>query len=156
MPTFFIGLAVLVGPYPLLDKPEDDTTMLTKDEIAVVEETNKERKAAKLPAFKVSVALLTMAREHSATQARLMKMDHDLDGKTFEDRLKASKYPFRRAGENVAAGQETPKDVLVSWMNSPGHKANILNDEFEEIGVAVEVANDGTRYWTQVFGAKRK
>ncbi len=156
MQTLLLGLAAVVGPFALLDKPEAGTPMLTKDEIAIVEATNEERKAAKLPAFKVSLALLTMARDHSATQARLMKMDHELEGVTFEDRLKASKYPFRRAGENVAMGQDTPKAVLEGWMNSPGHKANIVNEEFEEIGVAVAIAKDGTKYWTQVFGAKRK
>jgi uncharacterized protein YkwD len=130
---------------------EDGKPMLTDDEVAIVEATNKERKAAGLPPFKVSVAMMKMARDHSATQARLRQLGHDLDGKTFQDRAKASGYRFRRIGENVAEGYPTPKASVEGWMGSPGHKANILNKEFTVIGVAVVAAKDGTTYWTQVF-----
>jgi uncharacterized protein YkwD len=130
---------------------QDPLSMLTPDEVAVVEATNAERKAAGLPAFKVSLAMMKLAREHSAHMARLKQLGHDLPGSTFQDRVKASGYPYRRIGENVAEGYPTPKEAVKGWMESPGHKANILNGEFTVIGVGTAAAKDGTKYWTQVF-----
>lgn len=54
------------------------------------------------------------------------------------------------SGENIAAGQKTPESVMNSWMNSPGHRANILNGNFNKIGVG-EYEKDGTHYWVQLF-----
>lgn len=59
---------------------------------------------------------------------------------------------YRTAGENIAMGQKTPAEVMKAWMNSPGHRANILNPAFKEIGVGL--AKDGTLYWTQMFIAR--
>ncbi|MCM8711722.1 SafA/ExsA family spore coat assembly protein [Clostridium sp. SYSU_GA19001] len=59
---------------------------------------------------------------------------------------------YRTAGENIAMGQRTPQEVMTAWMNSPGHRANILKAEYTEIGVGV--AKDGSIYWTQMFIAK--
>ncbi|MGL5944276.1 MAG: CAP domain-containing protein [Waterburya sp.] len=59
-------------------------------------------------------------------------------------------YQYSNLGENVAQGQTTPTDVLDSWMNSSGHRENILNPNFTEIGVGYE-----NNYWTQVFGRPR-
>lgn len=59
------------------------------------------------------------------------------------------KYSY--AGENIAMGQRTPKEVVQAWMNSPGHRSNILNKNFTEIGVGVSKDTNGTPYWTQMF-----
>lgn len=59
---------------------------------------------------------------------------------------------YRTAGENIAMGQRTPQEVMNAWMNSPGHRANILKPDYKEIGVGV--AKDGTIYWTQMFIAR--
>jgi uncharacterized protein YkwD len=149
-------LPLLCSAAALAVVAEDPSAMLTPTEVAIVEATNKERAAAGLPAFKVSLAMLKMARDHSANQAKLGQMGHDLPGSTFVERAKASGYRYRRIGENVAAGQETAKEVVEGWMGSEGHKANILNKEFTVIGVAVAAAKDGTRYWTQVFADPMK
>jgi uncharacterized protein YkwD len=130
--------------------------VLTPDERAALDLTNKERKEAGLPALKPHPALTRMARSHSATMARLDKLGHDVGGATFEDRIKGSGYKFRAAGENVGQGYDTPKAAVEGWMNSPPHKANILNEEFTEIGIGAARAEDGTRYWTQVFAAPLK
>lgn len=58
---------------------------------------------------------------------------------------------FYAAGENIAKGQPTPQAVMQAWMNSPGHRANILNPQFNEIGVGIAKASNGTIYWTQEF-----
>lgn len=58
---------------------------------------------------------------------------------------------FSAAAENIAYGQRTPSEVMNSWMNSPGHRANILNRSFTHIGVGAAKAANGTVYWTQMF-----
>jgi uncharacterized YkwD family protein/spore coat assembly protein SafA len=58
---------------------------------------------------------------------------------------------YMAAGENIAMGQQTPAAVMSSWMNSPGHRSNILSKNFTEIGVGVAKSKSGTIYWTQMF-----
>jgi len=60
---------------------------------------------------------------------------------------------YRHAGENVAMGFGTPEAVMKGWMESPGHRDNILNGDYEKIGVGVVVGADKTYYWTQLFMA---
>ncbi|HEX2035276.1 MAG TPA: CAP domain-containing protein [Chloroflexota bacterium] len=55
-------------------------------------------------------------------------------------------------GENLAGGQETPEEVVSRWMDSPGHRANILNPQFTEIGAGLAYGGPYQRNWTQVFG----
>jgi uncharacterized YkwD family protein/spore coat assembly protein SafA len=65
------------------------------------------------------------------------------------DMMKKFGFKFYSAGENIAMGQRTPQEVMNGWMNSPGHRANILKADFKEIGVGL--ARDGSMYWTQMF-----
>jgi uncharacterized protein YkwD len=58
---------------------------------------------------------------------------------------------FTAAGENIAYGQRTPEEVMNAWMNSSGHRANILNPSYNQIGVGVAKSANGTFYWTQEF-----
>ncbi|MFT8315497.1 MAG: CAP domain-containing protein [Clostridium sp.] len=67
------------------------------------------------------------------------------------DMMKKFGINYTAAGENIAYGQKTPADVMNSWMNSPGHRANILNSNFTEIGVGVAKDKNGTPYWVQMF-----
>jgi len=61
---------------------------------------------------------------------------------------------YRTAGENIAAGQQTPQEVVTAWMNSPGHRANILNKSFTHIGVGYAKGGSYGHYWTQMFIGK--
>lgn len=58
---------------------------------------------------------------------------------------------YSAAGENIAMGQSTPQAVVQSWMNSSGHRANILSANFTEIGVGYAKGGTGGHYWTQLF-----
>ncbi len=58
---------------------------------------------------------------------------------------------YRGAGENIAMGQQNAQEVMNDWMNSEGHRANILNSSFKNIGVGVAKGADGRYYWTQMF-----
>jgi uncharacterized protein (TIGR03000 family) len=131
-------------------KARPDT--FARQEKEVVERTNQERKKAGLPPLQVNAKLSRAAREHSANMARLDRLDHMLEGKGPGERLAAVGYQSFGWGENCAAGQRTPEEALASWMQSPGHRGNILNGNYTEIGVGIAANERGGLYWTQVFG----
>ena len=71
-------------------------------------------------------------------------------GASFSSALNESGVTYLRAGENIASGQKSASEVVNAWMNSPGHRANILNSSYSRIGSA-SVNIDGTLYWVQLF-----
>ena len=71
-------------------------------------------------------------------------------GASFSSALSESGVSYLRAGENIASGQKSASEVVNAWMNSPGHRANILNSSYSRIGSA-SVKIDGTLYWVQLF-----
>jgi uncharacterized protein YkwD len=75
------------------------------------------------------------------------------DGVEFSTRITNAGYRWSGAGENIAKGQRTAADVMNSWMNSAGHKANILNCGFKNIGVGVAADTQGSLVWTQNFAS---
>jgi len=128
---------------------------LSDVEQAVIDATNVERKDKKLVALTMSPKLMAAARAHAAAMAKQDMLAHELDGDNADKRVATAGYKYSHLGENIAWNQKTAKDALAAWMDSEGHRKNILNDEFTEIGVAA-VANDkGELYWCQVFGKPR-
>ncbi|MFF5179039.1 CAP domain-containing protein [Micromonospora sp. NPDC000316] len=120
----------------------------------VVDLVNAERAKAGCKALSIDDKLMTAAQRHSQDQADHRKMSHDgSDGSNPGVRLDRVGYTWRTYGENVAWNQQTPAAVMKAWMNSSGHKANILNCAFTEIGVGIASSNGP--YWTQVFAAPR-
>lgn len=73
------------------------------------------------------------------------------DGSNFATALKEQNVSYRSAGENIAYGQQTPEAVMKAWMNSSGHRANIMNPNFTTIGVGYYENANGTDYWCQLF-----
>ena len=71
-------------------------------------------------------------------------------GASFSSALSESGVSYLRAGESIASGQKSAFEVVNAWMNSPGHRANILNSSYSRIGSA-SVNIDGTLYWVQLF-----
>ncbi len=126
---------------------------LTDDLATLIELTNVERTKQGLAALTPDATLMSVARGHSDNQARLNTMAHTLEGVTFFQRIEQAGYRYRAVGENVAAGQRTPAEAVRDWMNSPGHRANILNAQFTQIGVGIaKSATTGMLYYTQNFG----
>ncbi|MEU8212802.1 CAP domain-containing protein [Micromonospora sp. NPDC049044] len=120
----------------------------------VVDLVNAERAKAGCAALGIDDKLMTAAQKHSQDQADHKNMSHTgSDGSNAGDRLDRVGYTWRTYGENVAWNQQTPAAVMDAWMNSSGHRANILNCAFTEIGVGI--ANSNGPYWTQVFAAPR-
>jgi uncharacterized protein YkwD len=129
------------------------STAQSGDENKVVEITNQERAAAGCGPVKVNTKLASAARLHSQDQAEHNNMSHTgSDGSSPWQRSERAGYT-NAIGENVAAGYRTPAAVMDGWMNSDGHRANILNCDAKAIGVGLAYASNGTPYWTQMFGS---
>ncbi|MEU6271971.1 sigma-70 family RNA polymerase sigma factor [Streptomyces populi] len=120
----------------------------------VVALVNKERAAAGCGPVTEDPQLEDAAQAHSADMAARDFFEHtNPDGADPGERITAAGYRWSTYGENIAMGQQTPAAVMDSWMNSPGHRANILNCSFKNIGVGVHKGSGGP-WWTQDFGAK--
>ncbi|ODA69342.1 MULTISPECIES: CAP domain-containing protein [unclassified Streptomyces] len=119
----------------------------------VVELVNAERGKVGCSPVKVNPTLTEAAQDHSDDMAASGSMSHTgSDGSSPADRITRAGYNWSTYGENVAYGYSTPEQVMAGWMASPGHKENILNCAFEEIGVGLAQPGD---YWTQNFGTAR-
>ncbi|MET3699881.1 uncharacterized YkwD family protein [Bacillus oleivorans] len=115
----------------------------------VVDLVNQERAKAGLPSLKLNAELSRVARFKSQDMHDRRYFDHNSPtyGSPFT-MMRNFGISYRSAGENIAYGQRTPQEVVNAWMNSSGHRANILNSSFTDIGVGYVA--DGN-YWTQMF-----
>ncbi|WP_037851589.1 CAP domain-containing protein [Streptomyces sp. NRRL S-340] len=133
--------------------PQTGTTAPTAVAAQVLELVNAERAKAGCSALTADPTLAAAAQAHSEDMAAHQNMSHTgSDGSAPGDRITAAGYAWSTYGENVAYGYSTPEQVMAAWMASPGHKANILNCSFKEIGVGL--AQPGA-YWTQDFATSR-
>ncbi|MEU5179011.1 sigma-70 family RNA polymerase sigma factor [Streptomyces longwoodensis] len=115
---------------------------------------NQERKTAGCAPLTTNDRLRDAAQAHSDDMAARDFFDHvNPDGTDPGRRITAAGYRWSTYGENIAKGQQTARSVMTSWMNSPGHRANILNCAFKNLGVGVH-RGDGGPYWTQDFGTR--
>ncbi|WP_149087025.1 CAP domain-containing protein [Pseudomonas prosekii] len=97
------------------------------------------------------------AEAHSRDMANNNYFDHkDRNGGTPGDRAELAGYSYQQIGENIAAGQDTIRKVVDGWIGSPGHCANLMNPQFQELGAAyaVDPKSDSGIYWTAMFGAQ--
>ena len=125
----------------------------------VLQLLNRERSRQGLSALTANPLLQEAARNHSADMALQDFFSHTgADGSDFTDRIEDTGFSITgMSGENIAAGYTTPEAVVQGWMDSPGHRENILNPEFTQIGIGhYFLENDtGTQnwnhYWTNVF-----
>jgi len=127
---------------------------LAGQETEVIRLVNVERDKAGCGPVKLNTKLRTAIRLHVQELGRHgdLYISHvSDDGRSFVDRAKAQGYADP-GGENVARGQRNAADVMNSWMNSEGHRANILNCDFKAIGAGVAQGVDGTLVWGQLFG----
>jgi uncharacterized YkwD family protein len=133
-------------------KPAAETGELSQYEQKVVELTNQERAKQGLPALEVDAELSKVAKEKSRDMQANNYFSHDSPtyGSPF-DMMKQFGVEYSAAGENIAMGQPTPEEVVQAWMNSDGHRKNILSSNYTHIGVGY--VEDG-HYWTQQFISK--
>lgn len=134
---------------PAPDQPGTDGS---QDAFAneVVRLVNEERAKAGLPALTVDRGAA------SAAQVRAKEIERSFshtrpDGSSFNSALTEAGVNFSGSGENIAYGQNSPEKVMEGWMNSSGHRANILNSSYTSIGVGHYQNTSGVNYWTQLF-----
>jgi uncharacterized protein YkwD len=128
------------------------TSGLSAQAAEVLKLTNAERAKAGCKALSADSRLTAAAQAHSADMAKNNYFSHDSQNGTSPfDRMKKQGYTFRAAAENIAYGQPTAASVLDAWMKSPGHKTNILNCTYTQIGIGYALRGE-TPYWTQNFG----
>ncbi len=113
-------------------KESDDIRTIEKN---IVEYTNRERQRRGMRPLKLDVKLIDSARDHAQWMASRRSLQH-------------TKRPV---GENIAMGQRSSKEAVNDWMNSKGHRANILNPSYTRIGAAAYKTKDGTIFWCQQF-----
>ncbi|MGK4585544.1 sigma-70 family RNA polymerase sigma factor [Kitasatospora sp. HPMI-4] len=119
----------------------------------VIDLVNVERAKAGCKPVRSNSRLQSAAQGQSDDMSARNFFDHtNPDGAGPQSRIDAAGYQWSTWGENIAHGQSSPADVMDSWMHSPGHRANILNCAFTELGVGVHQGGSGGPYWTQDFG----
>ncbi|MEM9114894.1 MAG: CAP domain-containing protein [Myxococcota bacterium] len=122
-------------------------------ELDVIGLANEARIAAGRGAMDCVPDLVEVARAHSQDMCDRNYFAHtNLEDESPFDRMRTSGVRFRAAAENIARGQATPEVVHRAWMNSAGHRQNIMNGTYGRVGVGYVRCSDGQpHYWTQVF-----
>ena len=138
----------LIYPGQILTIPQIEASVLSFEE-EVVRLTNEKRAAYGLPALTINWELSRVARYKSQDMHDIGYFSHTSPtyGSPFE-MMKDFGISYRAAGENIARGQTTPAMVVNAWWNSSGHRQNMLNASYTQIGVGYVA--DG-HYWTQMF-----
>jgi uncharacterized YkwD family protein/spore coat assembly protein SafA len=160
-----VGLSEIIAANPQFKNPSmiypgqkvyipvlDDVKQIENE---VVRLTNQQRAKYGLPPLQADWQLARVARYKSADMRDKNYFSHQSPtyGSPFT-MMKNFGISYRTAGENIAAGQRTPQEVVNAWMNSPGHRANILSKDFTHIGVGYAKGGSYGHYWTQMFIAK--
>lgn len=113
--------------------------------------TNGQRRRARSSSLRLHKGLMAAALAHSKDMARHLFMSHNSsNGASFSRRI--NRYYRGASAENVAMGQTSSQDVMRSWMNSSGHRRNILNPNYRYMGIAYARGRNNRLYWTQTFG----
>lgn len=131
---------------------QDSTSEFVSYQQQVVDLVNKERAKYNLSPLKSNTDLAKVATIKSQDMINKNYFDHNSPtyGTPFE-MMKKFGIKYNTAGENIAMGQRTPAEVVNAWMNSEGHRKNILNSKFTQIGIGVAKNSKGQLYWTQMF-----
>lgn len=149
----------LVRPSPKPPKPPGPPEPGPNGSIAVLRVEllaahNRERASGGVSGLSSDDKLDLSAQNHATWMAENQRMDH-LEGQmTFADRIQATGYKMGYGGENIAMGQPTVDAVMTAWMNSPGHRQNILKTNYKDAGFGIGEAG-GRRYWCANFAAPR-
>jgi len=138
-----------------ISEPTDRVGTLATIRQRVVTLTNNRRSAHGCNDLRRNAALDRAAQTHTRKMANRGTLSHQLRGEpSLGVRVRRAGYDWTLVGENIAAGYPTPEAVVQAWMNSAGHRRNILDCRYRHIGVGYVVSGRGTPYWTQVFGRR--
>lgn len=134
------------------DQEQSTEAGTSKEATEVLRLVNAERSKQGLRSLKLAEDLTSIANTKARDMAVNRYFDHRSPtyGSPFE-MLQKFGVSYKSAGENIAAGQQTPAQVMESWMNSSGHRANILNSSYTELGVGFYAGGSYDTYWVQLF-----
>ena len=140
----------LIYPGQKLSVPTIDDIKALENE--VIKLVNVERSKRGLQPFTGNWELSRVARYKSQDMINKNYFAHNSPtyGSPF-NMMETFGIRFSAGGENIAQGQKTPSEVMNAWMNSPGHRSNILSPAYNQIGVGLARASNGKHYWTQMF-----
>jgi uncharacterized protein YkwD len=139
-----------IGPAPSTRPAPPERAGVARQVVALV---NVERSRAGCGPVSANVGLRRAAQGHSDDMASRDYFSHTSpDGVTFAQRIRAAGYDGGAIAENIAAGQTSAKEVMRAWMASPGHRANILDCAYRDLGVGYATGGTYGTYWTQAFG----
>lgn len=148
---WFVFTAILAEELAVRDSPND----IRQAEQFVFQSINGIRREQKLIEMKLSSELSAVARKHSREMAEFDRFAHEgLDGLTSAERVAAAGISYSGVAENIVMNNNSDhamQQAVQDWMNSPGHRKNILHDRFRVTGVGVAVSEDGKYYFTQLF-----
>jgi uncharacterized protein YkwD len=114
--------------------------------------TNHHRRNAGVPALTRSPSLTTACQRHANDMARMGRLQHTgSDGSNGGTRARAAGFPWSAWGENIAAGYRSSSAVVTAWMNSSGHRANMLSRGFTRAGIGVQSSSRGVMYYCMLF-----
>ncbi len=130
-----------------------DPTTLGEEEI-IVNLVNDARAEQGLNPLRINPILTRVALLHSQDQAVQQLLSHDgIDGSKVADRVSRAGYVWRMVGENVLLQHaQDAGDAFLGWWSSPPHQKNMMNPDFEEIGIAFSIDSNGAYYYTMVLG----
>lgn len=132
-----------------------NATQQSAIERELIDRANIERKKVNLAPLHADRLVNLAASAHAAKMAQRATFSHELDGQSVGDRLANLGFVWGKCAENIARGQKTPAEAIESWMNSPGHRANLLGAEYSHTGVALFESSEGQKYWTMVLAQAR-
>ncbi len=123
----------------------------------VVDLVNEERLQHNLPPLTTNATLSRLSGDYACEMIEGNYFEHTdpVTGSTVGSRALATSYYFKKVGENLAGGFTSPEETMTQWMDSPGHRANILDEDFVEMGTAVRTGGSYRWYWVQEFGLPR-
>jgi len=132
---------------------EPPPTNISAQIAEVVRLVNIERAKEKLPALKSNNSDLNKLAQIRANEiVKAYRPDHRRpDNRQWHTVFDDNKVTYRAIGENIAKGYRTPAEVVQAWMDSPGHRANIMKKEFTHIGIGISTGTANTIYWSQLF-----
>lgn len=144
----------IVAPVDPPAPPQPPPAVVKTEAEQVLAIVNDNRRSRGLVELRTNETLNRAAQEYAELMARRDKLSHTLDGSVW-NRIEALGYVYSTCGENIAWNCRDAAYVMQEWMDSPGHRANILNGDFRELGVGIAVNAAGEKYHCQVFGTPR-
>lgn len=136
-------------------KPPQEDMPLESLKMRLLELHNQKRSEGRLSPLKPRTELSRAAQRHNDWMAKNNRLSHDEPGRGIGERVREEGYNWLWVGENIAMGYATPEAAVEGWMSSRGHRANIMNGRFTDVGFGVTKDEKNQWWWTANFGTEK-